>query len=196
MTYEPPTATVVASERKDDIVITVLKFGEAPPPSAAPASLWLNWGNDEPNEIIELHRTTKRRHKKLTFETYDSKAEPLTAGSTYTFVSWWGDSQLETAQSDPTKWERQNFEPKDSVQLHISDGLVMARKLEPNEASPKAEVVQGGWNHEHCFLCWERISQYENELQVGYTDGKDWLCEACYERFVASGFGKKLGEAA
>jgi hypothetical protein len=196
MAYELPTATVVASERNGDVVVTVLEFDEAPSPSAAPASLWVKQETEQPDVVIELHRVTKRGRRKLTFETYDSRAEPLAAGSAYTFVSWWGDSQLDAAHSDPARWEKQEFEPRDAVQFHTSDGLVMARKLETDEALPKTEVVHGGWDHEHCFLCWKGISQHEGEEQVGYTDGKDWLCEACYERFVASGFGKKLGEAA
>ena len=196
MTYEPPTATVVASERKGDVVITVLEFAQVPSPSIAPASLWLKWGTDEPETIIELHRVTKRRCKQLTFETYDSEAEPPAAGIVYTFVSWWGSSQLETAQSDSAKWDKREFEPRDAARFRTRDGVVMARKLEPDEASPEAEVVPGGWDHEHCRLCWERISQYEDDPHVGYTDGNDWICEACYERFVASGFGKRLGEAA
>jgi hypothetical protein len=196
MAYERPVATVVTSEKKGDVVVTVLKFDEVPSSPVAPASLWVWLETDEPVAVIELHRVTKCRRKELTFETYNSNAKPLIAGSIYKFISWWGDSQLDIAQSNPARWEKREFEPKDAVKLHTSDGLVMARKFDAGEALPKAEIVQGGWNHEHCFLCWKRISQHEDDEQVGYTDGKDWLCEACYERFVASGFGNKLGEAA
>jgi len=48
------------------------------------------------------------------------------------------------------------------------------------------ELVAGGWDHEHCGLCWERIMEEPHGQPDGYTDGRHrWLCIACFERFVS-----------
>ena len=45
------------------------------------------------------------------------------------------------------------------------------------------------WEHEHCVLCGDKISQYENTIHEGYTSTskgrKDywWLCPECFNDF-------------
>ena len=46
---------------------------------------------------------------------------------------------------------------------------------------PNAQLVAGGWDHEHCSLCNVHI----NTGDFGYCDPKKrWMCEKCYERYV------------
>jgi hypothetical protein len=75
------------------------------------------------------------------------------------------------------------------------DGSTIGRKLVENEKHGDGFVVSGGWNHAHCKLCWETISTHEGYKHFGYTDGSDWVCQDCYEKYIQSCFGKKLGEA-
>jgi hypothetical protein len=75
----------------------------------------------------------------------------------------------------------------------VDRGTIVRKKLEGEEIPPGGFVVPGGWDHEHCRLCWERISDIEAGKNFGYTDGKDWLCESCYEKYIVSGLGQKLG---
>jgi hypothetical protein len=43
-------------------------------------------------------------------------------------------------------------------------------------------LVPGGWDHEHCQLCNEHV----DAGMFGYCDPRDrWMCEKCYERYVA-----------
>jgi hypothetical protein len=49
-----------------------------------------------------------------------------------------------------------------------------------------AEIVKGGWDHEHCGLCWTEISLAPGNQSAGYTDGKGWLCIACFEHYIAT----------
>lgn len=44
-----------------------------------------------------------------------------------------------------------------------------------------------------CGLCWQDISGQEAESDFGYTDGSHWVCERCYDKYIASGFRKRLG---
>jgi hypothetical protein len=47
------------------------------------------------------------------------------------------------------------------------------------------ELVEGGWDHEHCDVCWARVedgmSYWLNVNPPPYVD----LCEACYPRVMA-----------
>jgi hypothetical protein len=47
----------------------------------------------------------------------------------------------------------------------------------------KFELVNNGWKKDHCFLCRWELFESEDEHGVGYTNGHDWLCMECYERF-------------
>jgi len=49
------------------------------------------------------------------------------------------------------------------------------------------EVVKDGWKLDHCVVCtWELFKCSDPEHSVGYTNGRDWLCSECYEKFVRS----------
>ncbi len=49
----------------------------------------------------------------------------------------------------------------------------------------KYSKYSDSWEHDHCELCNETISELENDLNEGYaTDGDYyWICETCYEDF-------------
>jgi hypothetical protein len=89
--------------------------------------------------------------------------------------AYWG--ELATLVLDNSIiWKRVKFEPKDSILYH-PDGRV--------------ENVKGGWDHEHCRICFQNISLFEAENQFGYVNQKDdWLCESCYQKYAAN---KSLG---
>jgi len=53
----------------------------------------------------------------------------------------------------------------------------------------KYEIREGAWNHEHCMLCMTTISLLPEHQSEGYTDGREWLCVACYDKYVAPGQG-------
>jgi len=40
-------------------------------------------------------------------------------------------------------------------------------------------------NHDHCQFCWEKFSENESDLHVGYCtlDYYYWICEECYGDF-------------
>lgn len=42
----------------------------------------------------------------------------------------------------------------------------------------------GGWKHDWCSICkWELRADAGEEHSIGYTNGRQWLCTDCYERF-------------
>jgi hypothetical protein len=66
------------------------------------------------------------------------------------------------------------------VKARISFDLSLAKK--PAEF----QLVKGGWKKDHCAVCrWELCQSKDSEHSTGYTNGRDWLCCQCYEKFIA-----------
>ena len=50
----------------------------------------------------------------------------------------------------------------------------------------KAFKALGYHDHEHCDFCWDKISEYDGDLNFGYCNTEDehhWICETCYNDF-------------
>ncbi len=78
------------------------------------------------------------------------------------------------------EWERVTFQAYDAVRIHAPGGVSGVRPIEP-EDDDSAEIVSGGWNHEHCAICWETI----RPGGVGHHSLPDeWVCERCFGEYV------------
>lgn len=50
---------------------------------------------------------------------------------------------------------------------------------------PGFKLVAGGWPREFCSLChWELNADGGPAHADGYTNGREWLCAECYEKFL------------
>ena len=50
---------------------------------------------------------------------------------------------------------------------------------------PGFKLVAGGWHREFCSLChWELNADGGPAHADGYTNGREWLCAECYEKFL------------
>jgi hypothetical protein len=115
-------------------------------------------------------------------------------GDNYIVRSWWGPDQLELVRNPAIRtWERLKFAPSDALEIQTQQGYRARRKLEPGEAPKEGKIIPEGWEHEHCELCWKRISSYPDDDNYGYTNGAHWICDECFSTYIASGFGQKLG---
>lgn len=49
------------------------------------------------------------------------------------------------------------------------------------------DLVKGGWNKDRCAICcWELFeSDDKPEHGIAYTNGRDWVCAECYEKFLS-----------
>jgi len=54
------------------------------------------------------------------------------------------------------------------------------------EDSPNFALVNGGWKKDHCVICRWELFKSNDDLQhgTGYTNGREWLCMECYEKFL------------
>ena len=96
----------------------------------------------------------------------------------------WTPLQLALVEDRSRQWISKNFEPSDSVAIPQGGQTVMHQHKAGEQPAPGAEIVTGGWDHEHCALCWETISQLPGDQPCGYTDGKEWLCSACHSSYI------------
>ena len=58
----------------------------------------------------------------------------------------------------------------------------MAKRSSPH-ALAGGEVVPGGWEHEHCAICWQKIG-FGGEPRGFFSLPESWVCEGCYGSFV------------
>ena len=53
------------------------------------------------------------------------------------------------------------------------------------ETSEDFDLVKAGWKKDHCYVCrWELFESKDDPTHsTGYTNGREWLCTECYEKF-------------
>jgi hypothetical protein len=173
MTYREPRARVVAVDVDDRTSRITIELDCAPWRLLAPASLCRD---DDPSvRLVTLERLVQLEGVRGSFEPSEPIPAELFAGLIVVFRSWWDPDQLAIARGGRS-WERRRFLPTNSIRYR-PDG--------------SDERVAGGWDHEHCRLCWET---FDEETPFGYVSGDDWLCGKCYDDYIASGFGARLGD--
>jgi hypothetical protein len=80
-------------------------------------------------------------------------------------------------------WRRQSWTPRDSVVERKTGHLSLDLSLA--EDADNFELLKDGWKKDHCGICqWELFESKEDAQHgVGYTNGRDWICTECYEKF-------------
>lgn len=81
-------------------------------------------------------------------------------------------------------WNRRLSTPRDALVKRAGGALMLYR----GEAfdTQEFDLVKGGWKHDHCVVCWKMLYDPEHsDESFGYTNGEHWLCQQCYEAFLA-----------
>jgi hypothetical protein len=53
-----------------------------------------------------------------------------------------------------------------------------------SENWPEFELVKDGWKESACWLCTRPIAKSDDPKHAfGYTNGRDWVCSDCYDKF-------------
>jgi len=106
----------------------------------------------------------------------------LQTGRSYPYIDgYWGE-RAELALDPGRQWKETAFEPSDMVQFPAEGGGRLATRLSSNAPSG-GEVVPGGWDHEHCDICWKKIG-CGGEPFGFYSDPNAWVCSECYTKHV------------
>ena len=79
-------------------------------------------------------------------------------------------------------WRKRQWKPLD-ILVEISSGRIFFDITLNDDLGFK--LVVGGWPREFCTLChWELNADGGGEHASGYTNGREWLCIECYEKFL------------
>lgn len=82
-------------------------------------------------------------------------------------------------------WQKARWKPRDIVISRKTGAFSFDLGLAAD--TDNFALVRDGWKKDHCFVChWELFepgSDSEAEHATGCTNGHDWLCMECYERF-------------
>jgi hypothetical protein len=97
---------------------------------------------------------------------------------------WWVPFQIELVKDDSIIWVKQRFTSGPGFWIKVDGGKLLGKVSENKPIPPDASIDNDAWDHEHCELCWEKISSYEGDQEEGYTNGKEWLCVACYDKYI------------
>jgi hypothetical protein len=94
---------------------------------------------------------------------------------------YWGE-RAELVLDENRPWQRREFEPSDAVRYPSrGGGSIVSKSLA--ESPPDGEIVKGGWDHEHCNICWETIGPHDHP--AGYFSApQTWICERCHSSYV------------
>src|SRR5262249_36049979 len=95
---------------------------------------------------------------------------------------WWVDWQRELVEDRSRNWREQQFRPTDAVEFDHESGQRLGKAESADPAG--GTIIPGGWDHEHCALCWATISPYQGHEPVGVTAGREWPCRTCFQRYI------------
>ena len=103
---------------------------------------------------------------------------------------WWTPPQVALVEDRSRIWQLQRFQPSDALLFPGENGGMMRRKSSNEETPSNAQLMSGGWEHEHCELCWQKILEHGGVEGAGYTDRRNRLCGLCYEKFIVPRLSK------
>lgn len=80
-------------------------------------------------------------------------------------------------------WRKQLWTPQATV-VNRRTGSV-SFDLSLAEGAGNFELVKAGWKTDHCAVChWALFESKDDPSHgEGYTNGRDWVCTECYEKF-------------
>ncbi len=85
-------------------------------------------------------------------------------------------------------WEERMFRPSDALASPTEDGWRQLTRIGSRKGLVLGEhdyIVEGGWNHEHCFICDEYIDEEQPHCFRSTSEGRDWLaCPSCFNRWI------------
>jgi hypothetical protein len=104
----------------------------------------------------------------------------------------WNLDQIRSAHArlcqSPWHWERRRWKSQDVVTTKDGKRFSFDMRLARRQSG---EFVRskGGWKKDRCAICtWDLFESDDPARSLGYTNGRDWVCTDCYEKFIAGNF--------
>ena len=80
-------------------------------------------------------------------------------------------------------WRKASWKPRDCVTDRQSGKVSLDITLAEDSAT--FELIKGGWKKDRCTVCCWELFESQDDHGTGYTNGRDWLCLECYDKFWA-----------
>ena len=83
-------------------------------------------------------------------------------------------------------WHKRPWTPRDIIVFRENGSVSFDLSLVEDPAH--FDLAKAGWKKDHCAVCrWELFeSKTDPEHGIGYTNGREWLCAECHEKFIAN----------
>ena len=107
------------------------------------------------------------------------------ANENWTIEAWWTPFQIPLVKDTSRVWIRKEFKSTSGFWKQVDGGKLLGKTSGQETLPPDATVDSTAWDHEHCELCFETISDRGDYQNEGYTDGKEWLCITCFNKYIA-----------
>lgn len=144
-------------------------------------SLHINSKEGVPGQLTEVDPDGKRAVLRTVAEVLHPAVVPNASFPMYD--SYWSD-RIRMVLNESITWTRQRFVSPDAFVQASPQGGRMWRVAEAgDEKRTDGEIVPGGWDHEHCELCWRTVGSGGDPEGYINSDG-DWVCTRCHQRFV------------
>ena len=78
-------------------------------------------------------------------------------------------------------WRKREWKELNVLVESGTDGIFFDVSVQDD---PQFKLVAAGWTRDWCLICnWELNADGGEEHSHGYTNGRQWLCLECYEKF-------------
>ncbi|UCE99775.1 MAG: hypothetical protein JSV82_01540 [Planctomycetota bacterium] len=86
----------------------------------------------------------------------------------------------------PQNWQKQTWQPRRGLVRKRTAFLeIVTRYKDEDYDHDQFEVVDESWRYDNCRICFWKICESDDpQTSMAYTNGQDWLCSECYERFI------------
>lgn len=93
---------------------------------------------------------------------------PIEPGTDYKFLDgYWGErAEIVFGTFD---WQFKEIVSRDAS-FHSNDGIT--------------KEISGGWDHEHCSICWESMGPDLSQTHGYVNQLNDIVCQSCYQSFI------------
>jgi hypothetical protein len=78
-------------------------------------------------------------------------------------------------------WQKSVWKPRD-ICLNRKTGRI-SLEISLAADAENFELLKAGWKQDHCAICRWELHESDDEHGTGYTNGRDWICTECYDKF-------------
>lgn len=90
--------------------------------------------------------------------------------------------QVQARRNANWHWRQDNWKARDLV---IRKDGKLSFDVSLAADTNNFELLKSGWKKDRCTICrWELYESDEPEHGIGYTNGREWVCTECYEKFL------------